>query len=83
MPECPICGEELSWDIDTINGSTCEEYEECPNSHYSYEFAYGSTRYYIGESVVSYNYLDSKKSKETLLKIIKESIKKEKERWDA
>lgn len=49
---CPICKGALTVSFDRIEGTTCEETEECKNEGcglWQYDFSYGMTEWRIGQ----------------------------------
>lgn len=54
--ECPVCGIEIEETIYANEWGTEEEYYQCSNCGYGYEFAYGNYLKYINGKEFSYTY---------------------------
>lgn len=75
MRDCPICGKELKRDYqDIIAGNVSEERDYCKEGHYSYEFHYGGTEYYIGDKRFGWWYSDSREKRMRIRKLIDAEI---------
>jgi len=58
MTPCPVCGASMQSERDRIEGTTCEEYDECPRGCYRYEFLYGSSSWIIAGREWHQHYTD-------------------------
>lgn len=57
--KCPVCGTEMKQSRDTMEGTTLESGDDCPNGCYHYYFAYGSEEWCICDREWFGHYTDS------------------------
>ena len=79
--KCPVCGEPITnRKIDQEGGTRLEETFHC-GDHYSYEFAYGSERWYIGEREFLAHWTDTPEVNQKLWADMKACAEEESKRW--
>jgi hypothetical protein len=70
--QCPICNHKAEFTIYPCEYGNEEEYILCNNCGYSYEFAYGGYRIYVGRKCFIWNYtINPNKYKQLMKKISK------------
>lgn len=70
--KCPICNHKAEYTIYSGPYGAEEEYILCNNCGYSYEFAYGAYRIYVGNECFIWNYtINSNKYNKLMRKISK------------
>jgi rubredoxin len=47
MAKCPVCKSELDGAVNQYNGTLIEEFQDCPECSYEYDFVYGAERYRV------------------------------------
>jgi hypothetical protein len=58
--KCPICDAEMKRDQSYNEHVLMEEYFDCPNGHYHYEYVTGYTEITIGDEEFTIGYNDTK-----------------------
>jgi hypothetical protein len=76
---CPVCGTPMLVCKDTIEGTTCESYKDCPNNCYHYAFSYGSTEVVVLGEEFGGHYTDTPDEFRERHQDVTRAIKKAKE----
>lgn len=79
--KCPICNHKTKYTIYSGSYGAEEEYIICNNCGYSYEFAYGAYRIYVGRKRFIWNYTISSNKYNQLIKKISKAEFMAKRNW--
>lgn len=81
LTRCPICNNNIFWDIYTGPLGTEEEYINCPFCKYRYEFIYGGNLLVVGNKYFIWGHYTNRKNNPRLFKKMDKALFMARRRW--